>query len=103
MQEAKPLSGYRVLDMSRVLAGPLTGQMLADMGADVIKVERPGVGDDSRSYGPPYLNDAVGLPTRDNAFYLCANRGKRSIEVDIASESGREIICLLYTSPSPRD
>jgi len=95
MSTPKPLSGIRVLDMSRVLAGPLAGQILADMGAEVIKVERPVVGDDARSYGPPYLADADGNPTRDNAFYICANRGKRSIEADISTQQGRDVLIAL--------
>ena len=81
----KPLAGVRVLDLSRVLAGPWSGQMLADYGADVIKVERPGVGDDTRTWGPPWWGEGDG---RVAAYFLCANRGKRSIAVDIASAEG---------------
>lgn len=87
-----PLSGYRVLDMSRVLAGPWAGQLLADMGAEVIKVERPRSGDDTRQWGPPYLKDDEGKETGESAYYLCANRGKKSITVDIAQARGQEII-----------
>lgn len=87
-----PLSGYRVLDMSRVLAGPWAGQLLADMGAEVIKVERPGHGDDTRQWGPPYLKDDQGEETSESAYYLCANRGKKSITVDITQTHGQEII-----------
>ena len=86
------LDGIRVLDLSRVLAGPWCAQSLADLGADVIKVERPEAGDDTRGWGPPFLKDRDGKETTDAAYYLAANRGKRSIEVDIATEGGREII-----------
>jgi crotonobetainyl-CoA:carnitine CoA-transferase CaiB-like acyl-CoA transferase len=86
------LQGLRVLDLSRVLAGPWCGQALADLGADVIKVERPGAGDDTRGWGPPFLKDRSGADTADAAYYLAANRGKRSIEVDIATPAGQEII-----------
>ncbi len=86
------LSGIRVLDLSRVLAGPWCGQLLADLGAEVIKIERPGTGDDTRGWGPPFLTDPAGGPTRESAYYLCANRGKRSLAVDIASERGQALI-----------
>ena len=86
------LEGIRVLDLSRVLAGPWCAQSLADLGADVIKVERPEAGDDTRGWGPPFLKDREGGDTVDSAYYLAANRGKRSIEVDLATDSGREII-----------
>jgi crotonobetainyl-CoA:carnitine CoA-transferase CaiB-like acyl-CoA transferase len=89
------LKGVKVLDLSRILAAPFAAQMLGDLGADVIKVERPGAGDDSRSYGPPFLTDADGNPTDDAAFYLSCNRNKRSIAVDHATESGRGIIVAL--------
>ncbi|MBI3367538.1 MAG: CoA transferase [Burkholderiales bacterium] len=89
MSGPKLLEGIRVLDMSRVLAGPWAGQMLADYGADVIKVERPEVGDDTRSWGPPYWGDPA---DRMAAYYLSANRGKRSIAVDIASAEGIALI-----------
>ncbi|MGZ8196947.1 MAG: CoA transferase, partial [Burkholderiales bacterium] len=74
-----PLSHIRVLDLSRVLAAPWTGQNLADLGAEVIKVERPGKGDDSRAFGPPWLKDANGNDTAESAYYAAANRGKKSI------------------------
>lgn len=86
------LEGIRVLDLSRILAAPFASQLLGDLGADVIKVERPGAGDDSRSYGPPFLMDEDGKLTDDAAFYLACNRNKRSIAVDHATEAGRKII-----------
>jgi len=86
------LEGIRVLDLSRVLAGPWCSQNLADLGADVIKVERPGAGDDTRGWGPPFLKTRDGRDTEDSAYYLAANRGKRSITVDLSTEAGREII-----------
>ena len=89
---AGPLSHIRVLDMTRVLAGPWCGQNLADLGADVIKVERPKKGDDSRAYGPPWLKDETGKETREAAYFMAANRGKKSITIDIASEGGQALI-----------
>jgi crotonobetainyl-CoA:carnitine CoA-transferase CaiB-like acyl-CoA transferase len=89
---SKPLDGIRVLDLSRVLAGPYSTQMLSDLGADVIKVERPGLGDETRGYGPPFLADRDGNPTAESAYYLSANRGKRSITVELATPEGQEII-----------
>ena len=86
------LSGVRVLDLSRVLAGPWCTQTLADLGADVIKVERPGTGDDTRAWGPPYLQDANGQDTSEAAYFLCTNRNKRSLAVDIATPQGQAIV-----------
>jgi len=86
------LQHIRVLDLSRVLAGPWCSQNLADLGADVIKIERTGVGDDTRSWGPPYLRDADGQDTTEAAYYLAANRGKRSVTLDIASAEGQAIV-----------
>ncbi|HJV84087.1 MAG TPA: CaiB/BaiF CoA-transferase family protein [Noviherbaspirillum sp.] len=86
------LSHIRVLDLSRVLAGPWAGQLLADLGADVIKIERPGAGDDTRAWGPPFLRDEQGKDTSEAAYYLCANRNKRSVTVDISSTEGQELI-----------
>lgn len=83
-----PLAGLRVLDMSRILAGPFCTQFLGDLGADIIKVERPGRGDDTRSWGPPYVQGADGAPTGESAYYLSANRNKRSIAIDMASPEG---------------
>ncbi len=87
-----PLSNIRVLDLSRVLAGPWAGQNLADLGAEVIKVERPKTGDDSRAFGPPWLKDASGKETRESAYFACANRGKKSITVDLAKPAGSRIV-----------
>jgi crotonobetainyl-CoA:carnitine CoA-transferase CaiB-like acyl-CoA transferase len=89
---AGPLSHIKVLDLSRILAGPWSGQVLADLGADVVKVERPGVGDDTRSWGPPFLKDADGVETRESGYYLSANRGKRSVTVDLNTLEGQQIV-----------
>jgi crotonobetainyl-CoA:carnitine CoA-transferase CaiB-like acyl-CoA transferase len=86
------LNGLRVLDMSRVLAAPLATQWLADLGAEVIKVERPGTGDESRTYGPPFAKDQQGNDTSTAAFYLSCNRNKRSISINHATEEGQNII-----------
>jgi crotonobetainyl-CoA:carnitine CoA-transferase CaiB-like acyl-CoA transferase len=87
-----PLSGIKILDLTRVLAGPLSAQMLADLGAEVIKIERPGGGDDARAFGPPYLVDPEGKENNNNSFYLCANRNKKSVTVNIATAEGQQII-----------
>jgi len=86
---AGPLKGIRVLDLSRILAGPWAAQCLADLGADVIKIERPGSGDDTRSWGPPFFGDEE---DGFSAYFMCANRGKQSVAVDMMTEEGREII-----------
>lgn len=86
------LDGIRVLDLSRVLAGPWCTQTLADLGADVIKIERPGTGDDTRTWGPPFLKDAQGNDTAEAAYYLGANRNKRSLTCDIAQPEGQALI-----------
>lgn len=86
------LAGLRVLDLSRVLAGPWCTQTLADLGADVVKVERPVVGDDTRSWGPPFLADADGDDTGESAYYLGANRNKRSITIDLATPEGQNVV-----------
>lgn len=86
------LGGLRVLDLSRVLAGPVCTQILGDMGADIIKVERPGIGDDTRKWGPPFLKDAEGNDTTESAYYLSCNRNKRSIAIDIRTPEGQNII-----------
>ena len=87
-----PLNGIRILDLSRILAGPWCTQNLADLGAEVIKVERPGAGDDTRTWGPPFLKDKTGADTPDSAYYLAANRGKKSITLDLASEAGQAAV-----------
>jgi crotonobetainyl-CoA:carnitine CoA-transferase CaiB-like acyl-CoA transferase len=89
---AGPLSHIRVLDLSRVLAGPWAGQNLADLGAEVIKVERPKVGDDSRTFGPPWVKDGEGRDTRDSAYFTSANRGKKSVTVNIAVPAGQALV-----------
>ena len=93
-----PLSHIKVLDLSRIMAGPWSTQILADLGADVIKVERPGAGDDTRSWGPPFLKDKAGQPTREAGYYLSVNRGKRSITVDITTSEGQEVVRRLATT-----
>ena len=87
-----PLSHVRVLDLSRVLAGPWAGQNLADLGAEVIKVERPKIGDDSRAFGPPWVKDRQGRETKDSAYFTSANRGKKSITVNVAAPRGQALI-----------
>lgn len=87
-----PLAGVRVLDLSRILAGPTCTQLLGDLGADVIKIERPGRGDDTRSWGPPFLKDKGGRETNESAYYLAANRSKRSVAIDIARPEGVDLI-----------
>jgi crotonobetainyl-CoA:carnitine CoA-transferase CaiB-like acyl-CoA transferase len=90
-KSAGALSHIRVLDMSRVLAGPWAGQILADLGAEVIKIERPGTGDDTRAWGPPYLKDRQGNDTHESAYFLGANRGKKSLTLDISKPEGQAI------------
>ncbi len=92
MESMNSLDGIRVLDLSRVLAGPWCTQTLADLGADVIKIERPGTGDDTRTWGPPFLKDAQGQDTAEAAYYLGANRNKRSVTCDIAKPEGQALI-----------
>ncbi|MEQ8814663.1 MAG: CaiB/BaiF CoA-transferase family protein [Thalassobaculum sp.] len=89
---AGPLSHIRVLDLSRIMAGPWAGQILADLGADVIKVERKGVGDDTRKWGPPFLKDKDGNDTSEPGYYLSVNRGKRSVELDLASPADQAVV-----------
>jgi crotonobetainyl-CoA:carnitine CoA-transferase CaiB-like acyl-CoA transferase len=91
MTQRAALSGIRVLDMSRILAGPWVGQMLADLGAEVVKLERPGTGDDTRAWGPPFLKDREGRDTGESAYFLCTNRGKRSVTLDISKPEGQAI------------
>lgn len=87
-----PLEGLRVLDLSRVLAGPLVTQMLGDLGAEVIKIEKPGEGDDSRGYGPPFLTTEDGKRTNESGFFLSANRNKQSVTVDLGTAQGQDIV-----------
>jgi crotonobetainyl-CoA:carnitine CoA-transferase CaiB-like acyl-CoA transferase len=89
---AGPLSHIRVLDLSRIMAGPWSGQILADLGADVIKVERKGAGDDTRGWGPPFLKDEQGHDTSESGYYLSVNRGKRSIELDLGDPDDQSVI-----------
>ena len=89
------LEGLRVLDLSRVLAGPWSSQTLADMGAEVIKIERPGRGDDTRAWGPPYAQDEHGNDTSESAYFLSANRGKKSVTIDITQRAGQGLVCRL--------
>ncbi len=86
------LTGVRVLDLSRILAGPWCTQFLADLGADVVKVEKPGEGDDTRRWGPPFLKDASGHDTGESAYFLAANRGKRSLAVDFTTTEGQALV-----------
>jgi crotonobetainyl-CoA:carnitine CoA-transferase CaiB-like acyl-CoA transferase len=92
---AGPLSHIRVLDLSRVMAGPWAGQILADLGADVVKVERPGTGDDTRGWGPPFLKDRAGADTREAGYFLSVNRGKRSITLELDKPEGQRMVCAL--------
>jgi crotonobetainyl-CoA:carnitine CoA-transferase CaiB-like acyl-CoA transferase len=87
-----PLEGFKILDLSRILAGPWASQLLGDLGADVVKVERPGVGDDTRKWGPPYLKDRAGHETSESAYYLCANRNKRSLALDLSRPEGQGVL-----------
>ena len=88
----RPLADIRVLDLSRILAGPWCGQVFADLGAEVIKVERPGKGDDTRAWGPPFIKDREGRDTADAAYFQCANRAKKSVTIDISKAEGQALI-----------
>ena len=92
MNNEGALAGIRVLDLTRVLAGPVATQTLADLGAEVIKVERPGNGDDTRAWGPPYLKDAAGRDTGESTYFACANRGKKSVAIDLTTPEGRRVV-----------
>ena len=92
MKQHGPLTHIKVLDLSRVLAGPWAGQVLADLGATVIKVERPGVGDDTRVWGPPFLKAENGEQTKEACYFLAANRGKQSVTIDISTPEGQELV-----------
>ena len=94
-----PLSGIRVIELARVLAGPWAGQMLADMGADVIKIENPDGGDDTRAWGPPFVTGKDG-ENLSAAYYHSTNRGKRSIAVDLKTEEGRDTVHRLIATPT---
>ena len=89
---AGPLSHLRVLDLGRIMAAPWATQILADLGADVIKIERPGVGDDTRAWGPPFLKDRDGNATKEAGYYLSVNRGKRSVTIDITRPEGQAVV-----------
>src|ERR1700750_1406240 len=91
MEKSAPLAGLKVLELARVLAGPWAGQMLADLGAEVIKVERTGVGDDTRGWGPPFCEGASG-DHLSSAYYHSCNRGKRSVALDLESEAGQRAV-----------
>lgn len=100
--EAGPLSGVRVVDASRILAGPFCGMLLGDLGADVIKIERPGTGDETRAWGPPFVEQAGGPPfpqggaaARDATYYLSVNRNKRSLTLNLGADAGREVLARL--------
>ena len=87
-----PLHGLKVLDLSRILAGPTCTQLFGDLGAEIIKIERPGKGDDTRTWGPPFLKDDQGKETTESAYYLSTNRNKNSVAVDLTKPQGQEII-----------
>jgi len=87
-----PLEGIRVLDLTRVLAGPMATQTLADLGAEVIKIERPKTGDDTRGWGPPFLRRPTGEPSTDSTYFACCNRGKKSVTVDLSTAEGQDIV-----------
>ncbi len=95
---AGPLAGLRVIDLSRILAAPTCSQVLGDLGADIIKIERPGAGDDTRKWGPPYVRDAQGAETTESGYYLSANRNKRSVAIDIARPEGAALVRRMLSS-----
>ncbi|MEQ9607505.1 MAG: CoA transferase, partial [Kiloniellaceae bacterium] len=86
-----PLTGLRVFDLTRILAGPSCTQLLGDLGAEVIKIERPGQGDDTRKWGPPFVQTAEGEDSSESAYYLSANRNKRSLSIDISKPEGQKL------------
>ncbi|NQU57533.1 MAG: CoA transferase [Rhodospirillales bacterium] len=86
------LSDLRVLDLTRILAGPTSTQLLGDLGADIIKIERPGAGDDTRKWGPPYIKDKDGADTHESAYYLSSNRNKRSVSIDLGRREGQQLV-----------
>ena len=87
-----PLSGITIIDLTRILAGPFCTQLLGDLGANVIKIERPGSGDDTRRFGPPYLHDEAGTNTGESAYFMSCNRNKRSVAIDISSSEGQVLL-----------
>src|SRR5688572_31204018 len=92
MSAPGPLDGITVVDLTRVLSGPYCTMLLADMGADVVKIEQPGKGDDTRAWGPPFLHPQDGEGSRESAYYLSVNRNKRSVTLDLKSDFGREVL-----------
>jgi len=90
--QSTALAGIKVLDLSRILAGPSATQLLGDLGADIVKVEKPGEGDDTRKWGPPYIKNPSGQDTDESAYYLSANRNKRSIAIDMGSDQGSALL-----------
>src|ERR1043165_9744767 len=86
-----PLAGIRVFDLTRILAGPTATQMLGDLGAEAIKIERPGAGDDCRKWGPPFIKDFDGKETSESAYYLAVNPNKKSVTLDVAKPEGQEL------------
>jgi len=94
-QQSSALAGLRILDMSRILAGPSATQLLGDLGADVVKIERPEAGDDTRKWGPPFVKDGTGNNTSESSYYLSANRNKRSIAIDFTQPEGRDLLLQL--------
>jgi crotonobetainyl-CoA:carnitine CoA-transferase CaiB-like acyl-CoA transferase len=87
-----PLDGVRILDLSRVLAGPSCTQLLGDLGAEIVKVERPGVGDETRTWGPPFVKDEDGKETTESGYFLSTNRNKRSVTIDFAKPEGAALV-----------
>lgn len=98
VENTGPLKGVRVLDLSRVLAGPTATQLLGDFGADILKIEKPGLGDDTRAWGPPFVTDSAGNATQESAYYLSSNRNKRSVAVDISTPEGAATVRALLAS-----
>ncbi len=95
----KPLAGIKVLELARILAGPWIGQLLADLGADVVKVERPVVGDDTRTWGPPFVEGADG-ETLSASYFHSTNRGKRSVAADFETDEGQAVVRKLAATPT---
>jgi crotonobetainyl-CoA:carnitine CoA-transferase CaiB-like acyl-CoA transferase len=87
-----PLAGITVIDLTRILAGPFCTLLLGDLGADIIKIERPGAGDDTRGFGPPYLHDEADADTGESAYFMSCNRNKRSVAIDISNRDGQALL-----------